>query len=150
MVKEIFESVMIPIANPDDARETARAVRAYLDDDSELVVAHVVEKGEGVPDKAPVRQREQFAEKSYETFVDELQGAVDEITPVTLYGRNVGKTVLDGAQRAGVSAIVFTPRGAGRLTKLVTGSVTEELIRRADMPVLVLPKQPDNVVIDRN
>lgn len=144
MSSGLFETVMVPIADPDDARQTARAVRAHLDGDSTLIVTHVVPKGEGVPDKASVEQRERFAERSYEAFVDEIGGGVTEITPLTLYGREVAETIVDGAVDADATTIAFTPRGVSGWTKLLGKSITDRLIERSSVPVVVLPPPSEN------
>lgn len=148
MVEELFGTVMVPIADPDDARQTARAVRTHLESDSEIIVAHVVPKGGGVPDKASIEQREGFAAEAYREFRDVLGQDLGSVTQRTLYGRNVGKTIAEEAGEMGATAVVFTPRGASRWVKLVTGSVAENLISTTDVPVLVLPPLEDTVAID--
>lgn len=147
MSEDLFGTIMVPIADPEDARQTARSIQAYLGTDSEVIVTHVVPKGEGVPDKASVEQREEFAEESYEAFIDELGAGAEQLTPLTLYGRDIAETIVDGARDAGATAIVFTPRGASRWMKLLTGSVTEDLVSNTDIPVLVLP-QDESIVTD--
>lgn len=148
MVEELFGTVLVPIANPDDARQTAQAVRTHLESDSEIIVVHVVPKGGGVPDKASIEQREEFADEAYREFCDVLRQDTGPVTRRTLYGRNVGKTIADEAREMGATAVVFTPRGASRWIKLITGSVAETLISTTDVPVLVLPPQEDTVAVD--
>lgn len=139
MYGNLFESVLVAVADPDDARSTARAVAEYLGPESELIVAHVVPKGEGVPDKVSVEQREQYAEEAYQVFLDELPRDGRSMIPLTLYGRDVGEALVEGAIEAGASIIVFTPRGASRWTKLLAGSVADDLVTNERVPVLVLP-----------
>lgn len=147
-------TVLTPIANPTDGSETARALRAYLPSASTIYVAHVVEKGEGVPDKAGVEQRLGFAERTYDAFTEELTGSApldtfgSSVTPVTLYGRNVPRTILAGARDVGATAVVFTPRGGGRWAKLLTGSVAETLIRESEIPVVALPRLRERLVLE--
>jgi nucleotide-binding universal stress UspA family protein len=138
MSTDLFATVFVPIADPDDAGETARSIAPYLEPDSELLVAHVVPKGGGVPDKASVEQREEYAEEAYETFREQLPEAVS-MTPVTLYGRDVGETIVEGAVEAGATAIVYTPRGVSRWVDLLTGSVSDDLLENGELPVVVLP-----------
>jgi nucleotide-binding universal stress UspA family protein len=141
MAPNLFATVVVPIADPDDARETARAIRPYLDRDTELLVTHVVPKGGGVPDKASVEQREEFAEQAYQAFYDELSDEIASITPLTLYGRNVGETIVEGAREADATAIAYTPRGLSGWMKLLTGNVSEELLENGRLPVVVLPSE---------
>jgi len=135
---DLMDTVVVPVADPEDARETARALAPYLTADTELLVVHVVPKGEGVPDKASVEQREAYAESAYQEFLAELPEDVS-MSPVTLYGRDVGDTIVEGALEAGATAIAYTPRGISRWLKLLTGSVSTDLIENDALPVLVLP-----------
>ncbi len=139
---DLLDTVLVPIADPADARETARALAPYLAADTELLVAHVVPKGEGVPDKAAVAQREQYAGEAYEAFNEELPDDV-AMSPVTLYGRDVGETIVEGALEAEATAIAYTPRGLSRWMKLLTGSVADDILENGDLPVLVLPDVGD-------
>jgi nucleotide-binding universal stress UspA family protein len=140
MRTDLFETVVVPVADPDDARETARAIEVYLDDGAEIIVTHVVPKGEGAPDEASVEQREGFAEEAYQVFYDELPDAVS-VTPLTLYGRDVGATIVEGALDADATVIAYTPRGMSRWMKLLTGSVSSDIIENGELPVLVLPDE---------
>lgn len=145
---DIFETVYVPIANPDDAAATARAVHHYAHEDSEVIVCHVVEKGEGAPDKVSVEQREQYAEASYETFQDVLPEGWGAVGFETLYGRNVAGTIAEGAEEAGATVVAFTPRGGSRWARLVTGDVARNLIDESEIPVISLPAQPERIVLD--
>lgn len=143
MGTDIFGTVVVPIADPDDANETARLIRKYLHADSEIIVTHVVPKGGGVPDKASVEQREEFAERAYQAFLEEIGDDVSSITPLTLYGRNVGETIVEGAREADATAIVYTPRGVSRWVKLLTADVSDELLGNRSIPVVVLPREAE-------
>lgn len=142
MRDDLFETVLVPIANPVDAEATARAVYRYAHEDSTIVVTHVVEKGEGVPDKTSVEQRERYAEEAYEAFVRLFPDQWADLEFVTLYGRNVPKTLLEAADEAGATLIAFTPRGGSRWVRLVTGDVARALIDDSTIPVISLPEQP--------
>ena len=144
MSNDIFETVFVPIANPEDAETTARAVQRYAHRESEIIVTHVVEKGEGVPDKASVEQREQFAEEAYETFLDVFPDEWGNVRFVTLYGRDVAETIIEGAEEANATVIAFTPRGGSRWVRLVTGDVARNLIENSPIPVISLPELPSN------
>ena len=139
MTADLFKTVLVPIADPDDARRTARALKPHLNTDSAVIVTHVVPKGGGVPDKASVEQREEYAEAAYEGFRDEFGADVGELTPLTLYGRDVAETIADGAIEAGATAIAFVPREASRWAKLLSGDVSERLVMGSDVPVVALP-----------
>jgi nucleotide-binding universal stress UspA family protein len=138
-MSDLFETVLVPIADPEDAGRTARALRPHLDADSAVIVAHVVPKGDGVPDKAAVEQREAYAETAYEAFVAEFGDGVGEVTPLTLYGRDVAETLREGAAEADATAIAFVPRDANRWVRMFTGDVAYDLVTDSDVPVVSLP-----------
>ena len=148
MSDDIFETVFVPIANPEDAETTARAVHRYAHEDSEVIVSHVVEKADGAPDKASVEQRERYAEDAYETFQNVLPKGWGTISYVTLYGRNVAQTIVDGAADADATVIAFTPRGGSRWMRLVTGDIARDIIENSDIPVISLPEQPSSLVLE--
>lgn len=148
MSGDIFQTVYVPIANPEDAEATARAIHHYADEDSEVIVAHVVEKGGGAPDKASVEQREQYAEEAYETFQAVLPDGWGTVRFETLYGRDVAETIVDGATDAGATVIAFTPRGGSRWVRLVTGDIARDLIEGSEIPVISLPEQPTSIVLE--
>lgn len=148
MSGDIFETVYVPIANPADATATARALQHHAHEDSEIIVTHVVEKGEGVPDKAAVPQRQQYAEEAYETFLDVFPDGWGNVRFITLYGRNVAKTIIEGADEADATVIAFTPRGTSRWVRLVTGDVARNLIENSEIPVIALPEPPSSIVLD--
>lgn len=144
----LFETVVVPIASPKDAEETARAIHHYANPDSEIIVTHVVEKAGGAPDKVSVEQREEYAEEAYETFLDVLPEKWGNVRFQTLYGRDVAATIIDGAEDAEATVIAFTPRGGSRWARLVTGDIARDLFENSDIPIISLPEQPTSIVLD--
>lgn len=148
MTEEFFDKIFVPIADPDDAVSTARAINYYAHEDSEIVAAHVIEKGEGVPDKASVEQREKFAEDAYETFLEVIStGEGPTVQFLTLYGRDVAETIIEGAHEADATLIAFVPRGGSRWAKLISGNTSLNLVENSDIPVLALPKESEKLVL---
>lgn len=143
----LFETVVVSIANPKDAEETARAIHAYADADSEIIVMHVVEKAGGAPDKLSVEQREQYAEEAYETFIEVLPQQWGNIRFQTLYGRDGAATIIDAAEEAEATVIAFTPRSGSRWARLVTGDIARDFFDNSDVPVISLPVQPTSIVL---
>jgi nucleotide-binding universal stress UspA family protein len=133
MTREFGEHVLVPVASETDARTTARALELYAVD--RLTVLHVVEKGEGVPDKTPVEQSEQIAEASFAAIRETFPDAETELA----YGRDVAETISEVATELDASAIVFRPREGGRLRKWLSGDWSQQLLSEADRPVITLP-----------
>ena len=130
----ILAHALVAVATEDDARATARALAPYQPD--RVTAVHVVEKGEGVPDKTPVEQSEAIAADAYHAVREVFPDAAEH----TAYGRDVAATIVAAAAEVDASAIVYRPRGGSRLTQLLAGDVAARLVSNATRPVVALPE----------
>ena len=130
---DLLGNVLLPVANEDDALATARALEPYGPE--RVTALHVVEKGEGVPDKTPVEQSEALAEESYAAVRSVFPDAGDH----TAYGRDVAAEIFAAAETVEATAIVYRSRGDNRLMQLLSGDLSLKLVTNADVPVVALP-----------
>lgn len=138
--KPLLDRVFVPVASPEDARTTARALMPYLSArDSTATFGHVIEKAGGAPDKASVAQREGYAEDIFDAIDDELATEDLAFECHVLYGTDVAQRIIDAAGDFDADAIAFTPRGGSRWLRLLTGDVSLSLVTESDRPVLVIP-----------
>lgn len=126
---------LLAVANAPDAEASARALAPYVDDPERVVAVNVVEKAGGAPDKAPMAEVEAEAERAFDAIRDVLGPVETDLR----YGVDVVETILEAGREHDASAIVFTPRGGGRLVRLLTGDVTLSLVTESDRPVVALP-----------
>lgn len=132
--QNLLGHVLLPVAHEEDALATARALEPY--DPERVTALHVVEKGGGVPDKTPVEQSEELAAESYAAVRRVFPDADDH----TAYSRDVVDAILDAADEVGASAIVYRSRGGNRLLQFLSGDLSANLVTKATVPVVALPR----------
>ncbi|KZX48499.1 universal stress protein [Haloarcula sp. K1] len=131
---DILAHVLLPVANEDDGLTTATALEPY--EPEQVTALHVVEKGEGVPDKTPVEQSEELAAESYAAVRTVFPDADDH----TAYARDVVEAIFDVAEEVEASAIAYRSRGGGRLMQFLSGDLSLKLVTNAEVPVIALPQ----------
>ncbi|SEH17538.1 Nucleotide-binding universal stress protein, UspA family [Natronorubrum sediminis] len=139
MTTPLFERVLVPIAEPEDAKATCEAVVPYLESSGEVVVVHVIEKTEGGPDKAPREARQAQATEIFALAREQFGDAGYDVETELRYGPDVVDEILATAAAFDVTAIAFTPRPGGRWIKLLTGNRANRLTRESTYPILIVP-----------
>jgi nucleotide-binding universal stress UspA family protein len=134
---ELLGQIVVPVADEDDAAATATALSPYLDRIEHITAVHVIEKGGGVIDKAPVEKRRADAAALLSTFEERLDGTVAVDTRVA-FGTDVVDTIVETALDVNAAAVVFYPRGGSRLTRLLSGDTAGRLVAGATLPIVSL------------
>lgn len=136
--RELLAHVLLPVANEEDALATASALEPYRP--RRVTTLHVVEKGDGVPDKTPVEQSEEVAAESYAAVRTVFPDAEEH----TAYARDVVGAIFEAADEVGASAIAYRSRGDNRLVQFLSGDHSLKLVTSADHPVIALPRKHSN------
>ena len=131
--------ILVPAADPSDGERTARALAPLIGAENRVLIVHVIEKGGGAPDKAPLEARKEYAQDVFAKTRRPLEETEATIETETLYGTDVIDTIYDAAEDRGAETVVFLPRKANRLVEMLSGDKNRRLIREARIPVLVLP-----------
>ncbi|MGQ5515193.1 universal stress protein [Halococcus saccharolyticus] len=138
--RDLFETVVLPVASAEDARTTCAGAAAQLRRaGGRAVVVHVIEKAGGAPDKASVEQREEGAEETFAAAREACDATEITVETRLEYGTDVAETVFKVADDVDASAIAFTPREGSRWLKLLSGDTANALISESERPVVVLP-----------
>jgi len=133
----LLERVVVPVADAGDAAATATALSPHLEDVRRVTVVHVVEKGGGAVDKAPMEKRLADASAFLSTVESRLDDEVAVETRVE-FGTDVAETVVETAHDADATAIAFRPRGGSRLLRLLSGDTAARLVTDPELPVVSL------------
>lgn len=133
---DLLAHVLLPVANQDDALTSATALEPYRPD--HITALHVVEKGEGVPDKTPVVQSEAVADESFEA----VRMVFPDADEHTAYSRDIVGAIFEAATDVDASAIAYRSRGGNRIMQFLAGDLSLKLVTNADRPVIALPRVP--------
>lgn len=133
--QDLLGHILLPVAHEEDALATARALKPYGPE--HVTALHVVEKGEGVPDKTPVVQSEELAAESYTAVRRVFPDADDH----TAYARDIVGAIFDAAEEVDASAIAYRSRGGNRIMQFLSGDLSLKLVTNSHLPVIALPRE---------
>ncbi len=104
--------------------------------DAEVVVAHVAQLHDEDEHETDAHQR---GEQTLKLLTNQLgeSGLVTE--GLMLFSDDVSKAILNTAKARGCTLIVLGLTGKGVLKRLIAGDVPANIIRQADLPVLLCP-----------
>lgn len=134
MSDSLMQHLVVPVADEDDATETARILDAY--ELERVTVVTVVERSPGGPDPLPVEQAEELAADAFAAF----RAVIPDIEERITYGDDVVEAVHDVAEDVDATAIAFRPRGGSRVVQFLSGDTALRFVTDADRPVLALPE----------
>jgi len=134
----ILDHVLVPVASEDDAIATSEALRPHVEGIERVTALHVIEKGGGTVDKAPVAKRREDA-AAFLAVVDSRLSSEVAVDTRTAFGTSVVETIFDEAQAVGAAAVAIRPRGGSRIVQLLTGDTANRLVTEPRIPVVSLP-----------
>jgi nucleotide-binding universal stress UspA family protein len=124
-----FSRVLIGLDGSRGAECALSAAMALASPSATIVLAEVIPE-------APA-QRRIDAEQYLQDVTQRIQSSGRSVQPVALTGRNVASGLVSYARREAIDLIVVTTHFRRRLTRTVFGSVTDSVLHRAAVPVLV-------------
>ena len=103
---------------------------------AEALVTHVAEVKDEDESESEARQR---GEQTLKLLVESLQTAGVTAEGVMLFADDVPKAIINTAKARGCTMIVLGLTGKGVFKRLIAGDVPGNIIRMADLPVLLCP-----------
>lgn len=104
--------------------------------EAEVLVAHVAHLQDEDEDEADAQQR---GEQTLQLLTEGLRGIDVQAEGLMLFSDDVPKAILNTAKARDCSMIVLGLTGKGVLKRLIAGDVPGNIIRQADLPVLLCP-----------
>lgn len=131
----LLDRIVVPVAGERDAAATATALTPYLESIQHVTAVHVIEKGGGVVDKAPMEKRRADA-KAYLSAVESRLGDEVELETRIVFGTDVAETIVETALEVDATAIAFHPRGSNRLIRFLSGDTAARLVGDSRIPIV--------------
>ncbi|MEM1355235.1 MAG: universal stress protein [Planctomycetota bacterium] len=111
--------------------------------DAEVFVAHVATLQEADEHESDATQR---GEQTLQLLTDGLKNAGVQAEGIMLFSDDTAKAILNTARARNCSLIVLGLTGKGVLKRLIAGDVPTNIIRSADVPVLLCPANWDGAI----
>lgn len=131
-----FSKIMLPVADPEDARETCDLVIPIIKNRNAKAVARFIV----LTKKPTIAQQELIAKETPSIIDEEFKKSGIPITCKTDYSKDVIKAMIEETEKERGDAIVIRPRIANRLTKFFAADVLEKLIEKSNVPIVILPR----------
>lgn len=140
----MIKKILVPTDFSDlSARGVRYACQLAKEVGAEVVVINVVTLDES--NVANKREVERHKQELDEFMTDKVAGASSDLTirKVVEPGQPYS-TIVYWAENEGIDLIVTSSHGRSGLSRVLMGSVAEEMIRKSPCPVLVVPMKRDN------
>ena len=111
--------------------------------DAEVVVGHVAQLHDEDEHESDANQR---GEETLKLLTEDLRKAGVNAEGVMLFSNDVPKAILSTAKARNCTMIVLGLTGKGVLKRLIAGDVPGNIIRHADLPVLLCPANWTGVI----
>ena len=129
--------ILVAVSSPWASEKLARPIADMAKRlDAEVLVSHVTTLQDEDEHESDATQR---GEQTLKLLVDELRAAGVSTEGIMLFSDDTAKAILNTAKARDCTLIVLGLTGKGVLKRLIAGDVPANIIRMADMPVLLCP-----------
>lgn len=103
---------------------------------AEALVAHVAQMQDADEHESDAKQR---GEQTLQLLADDLRKAGVQTESLMLFSDDVPKAIMSTAKARGCTLIVLGLTGKSAFKRLIAGDVPGNIIRQADLPVMLVP-----------
>jgi nucleotide-binding universal stress UspA family protein len=136
----MYDAILLPTdGSPGSQRASGHAIELAAEQDATLHVLHVVETvspGASLHELIAERLTERGREL-VETVADEGRSRGVTVQTAVVEG-DPAEEIVDYVSSRGIDVVVMPTRGRSELLKTLVGSVTDEVIRTGNVPVIVI------------
>lgn len=130
-------SLLVPMDDSDPARAALEYALEYFPN-AEITVCHAIDDLEaGYADQPSAAQ----ADAEPEIFADAERIAAEHDTTIEtqIVSGTAAEAILEFARENGIDGIVMGSKGRSGVSRVLLGSIAEQVTRQADVPVTVVP-----------
>lgn len=127
----IFEKPLIALDFSACSNPITNTVKKFADKVKEGTLMHVVDYGSGKDVEENMNKAQSELDKYERTFSFPVKKEVDS--------GEASEKIMDAAIDAGASLVVVGKRGRGMVKEILMGSAANAIMRRSEMPVLLVP-----------
>lgn len=140
----MYSDILVPTSTPSDVERVLDHVNEVSADGATIHVLHVLTTppDESTPATGGCVPTHEFGEEVIEESAEVVEQAGYDVSPEVTTG-SAHKAITQYADEIDADAIVMTTHGRTGLKRLLFGSVTESVVRNADIPVITIPSSED-------
>ena len=129
--------ILVAISTPWAGDKLYATIRDLADRlQASVVAAHVARPTEEDETTEDTRRR---AEQTLTTITSRLSEAHVRAEGLLLWGEDVARAILHAAEDQRATLLVISLSGKGRVARLLAGDIPMQIIKGADIPVLLFP-----------
>lgn len=133
-----LKKILVPLDLSDCSRKALQyAVPFARQFEAELILLHVVEPYPQAPELGPVEMDAFQDAKDQMTALEKSLGASVRVKPLVQSGESTNG-IIEAAKELDVDLIILSTHGRTGMARVLLGSTTERVVRRAPCPVLVV------------
>ena len=139
----MYQKVLVPLDDSDDSRSVVKALSGLVAEGGEAVLLHVIPPGKSRANYGIQVLGSQLEEGERERVMVDLTRISNELGEASIksscaveVSKSVAECIVNYASKEGVDLIAMYTHGRTGLAKLLKGSVTENVKKRAAVEVL--------------
>lgn len=136
-----FKRILIPIDKSDKTLKSLETVRDLFNkDDVQIVLLHVIDEfNVSAVDYVSPEFIDSVTELSHTVLARAAEQISEyDVEKISTLG-TPAKVIFETVEKNNIDLILMTKTGSGIVDKYILGSVTSKVVKKADVPVMVIP-----------